>query len=171
MPRMRPSPSKRSRPDDPAKNWTPGRRRMLVERFRTVPYPNWLGLKLAKLSAGQADLSLVISKQHQQYRGIAHGGALASLADTAATFAALTIIPNETDVVTIEFKVNFLASMTGGAAVARGSVVRVGSRVAVSDVRVYGPRKDRLIMTGTFTMLVFPKPGDLTGPSANRNDQ
>lgn len=157
MPRVTRSP-KTSQQNDLARNWTPKRRRMLTSRFSTVPYPNWLGVKIARLSAGHADLSLVIKKHHQQYQGIAHGGVLASLADTAATFAALTIIPENTDVVTIEFKVNFLSAAPSGTLVAKGRTVRVGSRVAVSDVEVYGPKKDRLVMAGTFTMLVFPKP-------------
>lgn len=153
MPRVTAS----KRADDILRNWSTGRKSMLARRFKSVPYPNWLGIKIAKLGAGTADLSLVIKKSHQQYQGIAHGGVLASLADTAATFAALTVIPEGMDVVTIEFKVNFLAGVPAGQLIAKGSTVRVGSRVAVSDVRVYGPTKDRLAMTGTFTMLVFPK--------------
>lgn len=143
---------------DLSRNWTPKRRRMLTSRFASVPYPNWLGLKIVKLAASVAELSLAIKKNHQQYQGIAHGGALASLADTAATFAALTVIPEGMDVVTIEFKVNFLSAMPIGTALAVGRTVRVGSRVAVSEVSVFGPSRDRLVMTGTFTMLVFPKP-------------
>lgn len=136
-------------------NWTRSRREMLLERFRTVPYPNWLGIKIGRLAAGESVLKLAIQKKHHQYQGIAHGGVLASLADTAATFSALTIIPDATDAVTIEFKVNFLEAMPAGTLHALGQVVRAGSRVAVSEVRVYGPKKDRLVMTGTFTMLVF----------------
>jgi len=155
MPRVT-SPRKKS--DELSRNWTPKRKKMLVVRFNSVPYPNWLGIKIAKLGAGIADLSLTIKKNHQQYQGIAHGGVLASLADTAATFAALTVIPEGMDVVTIEFKVNFLAGVPAGTLIAMGKTVRVGSRVAVSEVHVYGPTKDRLAMTGTFTMLVFPRP-------------
>lgn len=155
MPRLNAS---RKQPDDITRNWTPKRRKMLVGRFNSVPYPNWLGIKIAKLGAGTAELLLAIEKKHQQYLGITHGGVLASLADTAATFAALTVIPEGTDVVTIEFKVNFLAGVPAGNLIAKGRTVRVGSRVAVSDVQLYGPTKDRLAMTGTFTMLVFPKP-------------
>lgn len=155
MPRVT---SWRTQSEDISRNWTPKRRKMLVGRFSSVPYPNWLGIKIAKLGAGTADLSLTIKKNHQQYQGIAHGGVLAALADTAATFAALTVIPEGMDVVTIEFKVNFLAAVPSGTLLAVGNIVRVGSRIAVSDVRVYGPTKDRLAMTGTFTMLVFPKP-------------
>lgn len=155
MPRLT---SGRKKSDDITRNWTPKRRKMLVSRFNSVPYPNWLGIKIAKLGAGIADLSLSIKRNHQQYQGIAHGGVLASLADTAATFAALTVIPEGMDVVTIEFKVNFLAGVPAGMSIAKGRTVRVGSRVAVSDVQLFGPSKDRLAMTGTFTMLVFPKP-------------
>ena len=149
----------RKHTDDLTRNWTIARKRMMLRRFKSVPYPNWLGIKIAKLSAGAADLSLRIEGKHQQYLGTAHGGVLASLADTAATFAALTALPEGMDVVTIEFKVNFVAAISAGKLLAKGSTVRVGSRVAVSEVRVYGPTKDRLALTGTFTMLVFPKTG------------
>lgn len=143
-------------------NWTPARRRLLLNRFHTVPYPNWLGLRISKLDAGVAKLALPIRREHLQYQQIVHGGVLASLADTAATFAVMTVIPDRTDVITIEFKVNFLAPAEAGKIMASASAVRVGPRVAVAEVRVLGPTRDRLVMTGTFTMLVFPIAG---GPS------
>jgi uncharacterized protein (TIGR00369 family) len=149
----------RKKPADLTQNWTAARRRMLTSRFRTVPFPNWMGMKIVRLAAGAATLSLTAVRHHQQYQGIVHGGALASLADTAATFAALTVIPEGNDLVTIEFKMNYLAALPGGTAWAAGRTVRVGSRVAVAAVDVYGPTKDRLIATGTFTMLVFPQSG------------
>lgn len=139
-----------------AKSWSAARKKALLARFRSVPFPNWLGLKVKVLAAGSALLTMPITRRHTQYQGIAHGGALASLADTAATFAALTILPDGMDVVTIEFKVNFLAALPSGVATAHGSVVRLGSRVAVADVRIYGPTGTRLVLSGTFTMLVFP---------------
>jgi uncharacterized protein (TIGR00369 family) len=129
---------------------------MLLSRFATVPYPNWLGLKVKKLGPGTASLSLKIEKRHQQYQGLAHGGVLSSLADTAATFAALTILPEGTDLVTMEFKVNFLAGVPGGEIIAEGEVVKMGNRVSLADVRMLNSRDRRLVMTGTFTMLNFP---------------
>lgn len=150
----RPIPKRRT--DDSAQNWTPKRRRMLLARFAGVPYPNWLGLKVKKLGAGTACLALKIEKKHHQYQGLAHGGVLASLADTVATFAALTILPEGVDLVTIEFKVNFLAAVSGGEIIAESGVVKLGARVSVADVRVFNARDHRLVLTGTFTMLNFP---------------
>jgi uncharacterized protein (TIGR00369 family) len=124
-----------------------------------------MGMKLARLAAGEADIAMTIAPHHHQYQGLAHGGVLAALADTAATFAACTVLPEGIDLVTIEFKVNFIAGLPGGRALARGRVVRSGGRVSVADVSVFGPTRRRLILTGTFTMLNFPiKKSAVDGP-------
>lgn len=100
-----------------------------------------------------------------QYQGILHGGVVAALADTTATFAALTIVPDGTDVVTIEFKVNFLAPVARGRAMAEARVIQPGRRVTVAEARVYGSPRKNPVAIGTFTMLNIP---DATTHSARR---
>jgi uncharacterized protein (TIGR00369 family) len=136
--------------------WTPARNRRLRRLFRTIPYPKHLGMKLRTLGAGEAVLTMPAGGTLCQYQGITHGGALASLADTAATFAAMTMLPEGIDVVTIEFKLNFLKALITGAAVAEGRVIRMGQRITLAQVEIYSHRKKHHLTTGIFTMLNFP---------------
>lgn len=132
---------------------TPARRQMLKERMATVPYPNLLGMKLVRLAPGEARISLRAAVRLRQYQGLIHGGAIASLADTAATFAALTAVPDGIDVVTIEFKLNFLVPFKSGRALAAGQIVRLGQRICTADVRIIAAHK--IAAVGLFTMMCF----------------
>ncbi|MCP4712813.1 MAG: PaaI family thioesterase, partial [Planctomycetes bacterium] len=104
-------------PEKLAANLTPARRRLLTQRFQTVPYPNHLGMKIKTIRPGYVALTFKVVEALKQYQGLLHGGAMASIADTAATFAALTIIPAELDLITVEMKGNFLASVDKGTVV------------------------------------------------------
>ncbi|HUU44558.1 MAG TPA: PaaI family thioesterase [Acidobacteriota bacterium] len=145
-------------PESTPSGWSPTRGRKLRALFVTVPYPKHLGMRLGRLAAGEAHISLTGGGDLRQYQGITHGGALASLADTAATLAAMTILPGGLDVVTVEFKVNFVRALTRGRATAVGTVVHMGGRTTIAEVRVHGRAKTDLLATGTFTMLNVPIP-------------
>jgi uncharacterized protein (TIGR00369 family) len=113
-------------------------------------------MKLQALGNGTAMVSLTGKRILHQYQGLVHGGAVSSLADTAATFAVLTHLPEHTDVVTVEFKINFLSPLTKGEVTAMARTIRLGRRIAVAEVVVTqrGVRSPAAI--GLFTMIVFP---------------
>ncbi|MFC1476297.1 PaaI family thioesterase [Candidatus Zixiibacteriota bacterium] len=145
-----------------AGNLTPARRRLLTQRFKTVPYPNYLGMKIKTMQPGHVILSFRVTENLKQYQGLLHGGAMASIADTAATFAALTIIPEELDLITVEMKGNFLASVDKGTVTAEADVLHLGQRTSVIECSLFG-RNRRLLWKGTFTCLHFPSEMNITG--------
>ena len=130
------------------------RRKMLRERFVTVPFINHLGFELKKLTCGEVRIAMPVSDELRQYQGLAHGGAIAALADTAATFTVLTALPDADDIVTVEFKINFLSAVRSGTVVATAKPVRIGRRICVADVAVSNGR--RAVATGLFTMATLP---------------
>jgi uncharacterized protein (TIGR00369 family) len=138
-----------------AGNLTPARRRLLIRRFKTVPYPNYLGMKIKTMQPGHVILSFRVTENLKQYQGLLHGGAMASIADTAATFAALTIIPEELDLITVEMKGNFLARVDKDTVTAEAEVLHLGRRTSVIECSLFG-RNRRLLWKGTFTCLHFP---------------
>ena len=129
---------------------------MLVRRMADVPFPNLLGMKLVKLAPGEAQISMTATGKLYQYQNLVHGGAMASLADTAATFAALAGVPEGIDVVTIEFKMNFLAPFKTGRALASGRIIHLGRRTCVAEVNIRHSATKEIMATGLFTMLCFP---------------
>ena len=113
----------------------------LTEALRTklqhIPYAKLLGIQLKQAQPGSATLSLLITDELKRNNGIAHGGAIASLIDTATAFATLSLLePNEHST-TIDLTINFLRPLISGEATASAKVVRAGRRIIVVSAVVF----------------------------------
>jgi len=97
---------------------------------------NHLGVQLVSAIQGRVELSLLYGEKVTQQQGGFHGGAIGALADIAGGYAALTVAPEGMEVVTIEYKINFLNSLQGGEIRAVGHVVKSGKRVIVCSAEV-----------------------------------
>ena len=106
-----------------------------------------LGARLISVVPGEVELALPYSERVTQQQGGYHGGAMGALADIAAGYAGLTRAPEDMEVTTVEYKINFLAAFSGGELRARGHVVRAGRRrVALrSDAADAGRRPQELL--------------------------
>ena len=94
------------------------------------------GVQLARADLGSCELHLPFSDAVSQQQGSFHGGAMGALADIAGGYAALTMAPPECEVMTAEYKINFLAAKSGGTLHATGTVVRAGKRLLVATAEV-----------------------------------
>lgn len=104
----------------------------------------FLGAQVDKVEPGMCQLSLPYSEKVTQQQGAFHGGAVGALADIAAGYAALTQAPAGVEVVTVEYKINFLAACQGGALRATGRVVKAGKRIVVTTAEVVHVTDDGL---------------------------
>jgi uncharacterized protein (TIGR00369 family) len=95
-----------------------------------------LGAELLRVVPGECVLTLPFSEKVTQQQGSFHGGAIAALADIAGGYAALTLAPAGMEVVSVEFKINFLAACEGGELCATGRVIKAGKRIIVTSVEV-----------------------------------
>lgn len=73
----------------------------------------------------------------EQQHGFVHGGVVGMIADAAAGFAAMTMTPAGASVLTVEYKLNFLAPADGEKLIARGQVVRQGRTLIVTKAEVF----------------------------------
>ncbi|QRM31016.1 PaaI family thioesterase [Microvirga sp. VF16] len=101
-----------------------------------------LGASLVRVSPGQVEISLPASKAVSQQHGFVHAGALASIADSAAGYAALTLMPPGAGVLTTEFKINLLAPGIGERMIARGRVIKAGRTLTLAQTDVFAIRED-----------------------------
>ncbi|HWX03740.1 PaaI family thioesterase [Collimonas sp.] len=90
-----------------------------------------LGAQLASVADGEVQIELSFSTQLSQQRGYVHAGAITSIVDTACGYAALTKAPAECDVVTAEFKINFVRPALGERFLAIGKVQTSGKLLTV----------------------------------------
>ena len=95
-----------------------------------------LGAAVERVEPGICVLSLPYSDKVTQQQAGFHGGAIGALADIAAGYAGLTQTPAGMEVVTVEYKINFLASCQGGKLLATGRVTKAGKRVLVTSAEV-----------------------------------
>jgi uncharacterized protein (TIGR00369 family) len=95
----------------------------------------WLGTEITGFSVGNTMLELNLRAEMMQQNGFAHGGIVSYLADNAITFAGGSVLG--TNVLTSEFKINYLRPAKGERLIARAEVLHVGKRQAVVRCDVY----------------------------------
>lgn len=86
---------------------------------------------LDEVSEGRCVISAPLLPEMRQQHGAGHAGATFTLVDTAAGYAALTLIPPGAEVMTAEMKINLLSPASGERLIATGEVVRAGRRLIV----------------------------------------
>jgi uncharacterized protein (TIGR00369 family) len=121
----------------------------LVETF--VPFNRFLGVRLDETSEGFCRMRLPYRDEliGDASRPALHGGVISTLIDTCGGIAVWTQLTLEDRVSTIDLRVDYLAPGGAEALVAEGTVVRMGNRVGVVDVRCYQPsRPERTVATG-----------------------
>jgi uncharacterized protein (TIGR00369 family) len=86
---------------------------------------------------GRAEIHLPHWEGIEQQHGFVHGGIVGAIADSAAGYAAMTLVPASASVLTVEFKMNLVAPADGQRLVARGQVVRAGRTLIVTKAEVF----------------------------------
>lgn len=95
-----------------------------------------LGIEIGEIGAGRLVLEFPFSADLCQQNGFVHAGAVTTAADSACGYAAMTLIPEDRDVLTVEFKVNLLRPAVGERFQATATVVRSGRTISVCSAEV-----------------------------------
>lgn len=107
------------------------------DSFARQEFMHTVGATLESVGAGAVELRLPVGPGILQQHGFVHAGAVSALADTAAGYAAMSLLDEGVEVLTIEFKINLLAPAKGDMLIARARVVRSGRQISVSACDVF----------------------------------
>src|SRR5277367_453714 len=116
-----------------------------------------IGASLGNVAPGLVEIAIspvpAISQQH----GFVHAGAVSAIADTAADYAALSLMPPDRGVLTTEFKINLVAPAAGDLIVARGKVVKAGRTLTLAQTEVFAidGGREKLIALLTATLMAI----------------
>ena len=129
-----------------------------LERMRavlkTVPFAQLLGLEIVSATRGTATLRMAIRSEFTQNYGILHGGAMASLIDTATAFAIVSQLTSPERFTTVDLTVNYLKAITAGTAVCEARVIRAGRRLLTLSAEVRDEAENLLaVAVSTYIML------------------
>lgn len=102
---------------------------------------------------------VLIEEHHRQQDGFVHAGVMATMADHTAGYAAFTTVPEEFQILTIEFKINFLRPANGDSLVCRSRVIREGSQIIISESEVFDLKveNETIVAKGLVTLMAVPK--------------
>lgn len=112
-----------------------------------------LGARLVALSDGAAVIEAPILPGSRQQHGFGHAGLTFAIGDSAAGYAALSLMAEGAEVLTTEMKINLLAPAQGERLIARGRVIRPGRRLVIVQADVHalqdGVETHIALLTGT----------------------
>ena len=109
----------------------------IQENFARQAFMATLGATLTRVAPGEVEIAVPSRHALTQQNGFLHAGVTASIADSACGYAALSVMPEGRDVLSVEFKVNLLAPAAGTGAVARAQVIRAGRSITVCRATVF----------------------------------
>jgi uncharacterized protein (TIGR00369 family) len=116
-----------------------------------------LGAEIAAVRPGEVEIVLPFSDKILQQHEFIHAGAIATIADSACGYAALSVMPRDAAVLTTEFKINLLAPAKGERLRAIGRVVRSGKKLVITLGEVFaeegGARKQVALITATMMVV------------------
>ena len=116
-----------------------------------------LGATLVAVAPGHVEIALTPLPAISQQHGFVHAGGVSAIADTAAGYAALSLMPSGRGVLTTEFKINLVAPATGKRILARGKVVKSGRTLTLAQAEVFAETdgKERLVALLTAIMMAI----------------
>ncbi len=123
-------------------------------RLPFPPPPFWelLGIEVTEMDEGYAKLVMPFDEKLTQPYGLVHGGALFSLADSAAAVAIGSVVDDKR-FVTIEMKINFLLPVKEGIMEAEARIIRKGKRIIPVEIDI--SNRERLIAKATTTYIIL----------------
>ena len=116
---------------------SPAQLTRIQKALGTVPFAKLIGLELEEIGQGTATLAFTVQKKLMQGQGRVHGGAIASLIDSATAFAILSLLEPGERVTTVDLTISYLRPVTGGRLRAVAKVVRGGRRLFVVSAEVF----------------------------------
>jgi len=99
-----------------------------------------IGAELTRIEPGLADIAVSYRPGLGQQHGYFHGGIIGMIADSAAGYAAFSLMPQDASVLTVEYKINLLAPSEGTRLIARGRVIKPGRTLSVCQADVFVER-------------------------------
>jgi uncharacterized protein (TIGR00369 family) len=118
-----------------------------------------LGAHLRHVAPGRVHIVLPNRPEIDQQHGYIHAGATSAIADSAGGYAALTLFPENTAVLTVEYKINLLAPAVGDRIEAVGTVLKSGRTLTVCQLEVFAVQgsKRSLVAAGQQTLICVPE--------------
>ena len=135
---------------------TDQQRQRITRGLERMRFGQMLGIQLEKAERGMATMSFEVTDSLKQVNGVVHGGAIASLIDTATAFAIIPLLKEEETASTIELSISYLRPLIAGKVTCSALVRREGKRLIALSADVLDS-DGNLAATSLSTYMRLPK--------------
>ena len=133
----------------------PDFRTRIATSFARQKVMSMLGITLARADAGEVELIFPFRDDLTQQHGFIHAGVVATALDSAAGYAAFSLMPADAAVLTVEYKVNLLAPAKGESFRAIARVVKPGRTITVCQAEAFAVEKEKEKLVASLTATVM----------------
>lgn len=137
----------------------PGFAQRVRESFDRQGAMALLGASLVRVGPGECEIRLPYRPEVTQQHGYFHGGIIGTISDSAGGYAAYTLMPRDSSVLTVEYKMNLLAPGDGELLVARGQVLKCGRSLVVTRVDAVVVKEGRETLCATLLQTLMTMHG------------
>ncbi len=127
--------------------------------FASQTFMMSIGAQLLNVSPGAVEIELPLRADLLQHHGYLHGAVIAAITDTACGYSALSLMEAGSTVLTVEYKVNFLAPAVGERIVARGRVLKAGRKLTVCSGEAVSESDGRTKIVAALLATMVRAPG------------
>ena len=120
--------------------------------MNAVPFARLVGLDLDSVEPGRSVLRMNVREELKQNHGVVHGGAIATLIDSAMAFAIIPKLEEGEGTTTVDLTIHYLRPLTSGIATGIAEVLRAGRRIIVVSAKVFDD-ENRVVATAISSYL------------------
>ncbi|MGB4846639.1 MAG: PaaI family thioesterase [Saprospiraceae bacterium] len=132
-------------------------RKRISESFIKQGFMETLGASLISIEEGKVIIQCPFDPKLSQQNGFFHAGVLTSIVDSACGYAAYTVMPDQSDVLSVEFKINFLKPANANLIYAIGNVIQVGKTLVICEGMVTNDKQDKVFAKMIATLMTINK--------------
>jgi uncharacterized protein (TIGR00369 family) len=129
----------------------------IKESFSKQGFMETLGAEIILIEKGKVIIQCPFHSKLSQQNDFFHAGVMTSIVDSACGYAAYTMMPNQSDVLTVEFKINFLKPANTNNIYAIGTVIQAGRKLVICDGIVTNEKQDKVFAKMTATLITINK--------------
>ena len=135
------------------------------ESFNRQQFMATIGAEMTRVDNGAVEIVLRVRPDLTQQHGFVHAAAVAAIADSACGYAAFSLMPAGSGVLTVEYKINLMAPAAGEMLIARGQVIRSGRTLSVcrADVVALASGQERAVAFLVATVMAIQDRPDVVG--------
>lgn len=134
------------------------------DSFARQPAMRLIGATLGAVAPGSVSVELPFSDPITQQHGYVHGGVVAMIADSAAGYTGFSLVPDSATVLTVEYKMNFLAPAKGPLLRAVGRALKAGWTLVIVQVDVFNRSGDDQALCATMLQTLMVMHGRVDAP-------